>query len=217
MSLGWCQAGNVAYEAAQQLRAAGHAVAAVVLVDTWNPAHAAAMGPLRRWLSERSYSLQVVAADLVQVWQGRLSLHTCLRQRNIARRLLGPMAETVAVGPAGEAYRANKAFDEDLGRQLAAATAAYRPAPYAGKVLHIRSATEPVRLGLDRHFGWGGLTQLEHARLDGDHYTIFLEPAVQEMTRQVCAAAGLEHDPSAPFWQSPTLQATRHGAQASPA
>ncbi len=189
--LGWCHAGNIAYEAAQQLAAAGHAIAGLVLVDTWNPTYGASMGRVRRWLSERSYGLQVIASDFARVLQGELSLHTCLRQRNMAQRLLGPM-EVALSGPAAETYRANKAFDEELGSKLASACAQYHPKPFAGRVLHVRSATEPYGFGLDRRFGWGRMLEADYVVLRGDHYTIFLEPTVHELTRCVARLAGVE-------------------------
>lgn len=189
--LGWCHAGNVAYEAAQQLRAAGHIVAGLVLVDTWNPAYPAGMGPLRRRLTERSYGLQVIGSDFVRVARGELSLHTCLRQRNIATRLLGPM-KTALSGPAAETYRANKAFDEAIGRKLASACAQYRPRPFSGRTLHVRSASEPCRFGLDRRFGWSRMLDADYVVLPGDHYTVFLEPTVHQLTRAVARLAGVE-------------------------
>ena len=189
--LGWCHAGNIAYEAAQQLQAAGHAIAGLVLVDTWNPAYPASMRPLRRRLTERSYGLQVIGSDFVRVARGELSLHTCLRQRNLATRLLGPM-KTALSGPVAETYRANKAFDEAIGRKLGSACAQYRPKPFSGRTLHVRSASEPCRFGLDRRFGWGGLLAADYVVLPGDHYTIFLEPTVHQLTRHVARLAGVE-------------------------
>ena len=184
--MGWCQAGAVAFEAAQQLQSSGHAVAGLVMVDTWNPAYTATKRPFQKWLITRNYGLQVVLQDLVQVAQGRLSLHDCVRQRKFATRLLGPMKSTSALtGPAAEAYLANKAFDEELGRMLAAACARYRPRAFSGPTLHVRSSTEPFGFGLGRRFGWGKLIDAQWVRLPGDHYTIFLEPAVEELGRRV--------------------------------
>ena len=190
--LGWCHAGVVAYEAAQLLRAAGHTVAGLVLVDTWNPAYPASMGPVRRWLTERSYGLQVVMSDFVRVARGEMSLHTCLRQRNLASRLLGPMRTASGLtGKAADAYRANKAFDEEIGRKLGAACAQYRPSAYAGHVLHVRSATEPCSLGVDRKFGWAKLIDAQYIVLPGDHYTIFLDPGVIQLGNHVAHLAGI--------------------------
>ena len=189
--LGWCLAGNIAYEAAQQLRAAGHAVAAIVLVDTWNPAYTAGMGSARRWLTERCYGAQVVLQDLAAVRQGKLSLSACIRQRNTMRRLLGPAAMQLPPGPAADAYRADRAFDEELSAQLKAAARAYRPLPWDGRVLHIRSAAEPAGYGLDRSFGWRGLFKAETVTVPGDHYTIFLEPAVRMLGHFITDALGL--------------------------
>ncbi len=184
--MGWCHAGVVAFEAAQQLQSSGHTVAGLVMVDTWNPAYTAAKGRFKKWLIQRNYGLQVVVQDLVQVAQGRLSFYDCVRQRKFATRLLGPMnpAPTLT-GPAAEAYLANKAFDEDIGRMLAAACANYRPQRFSGPTLQVRSSTEPFGLGLGRHFGWGDLMSAQWVCLPGDHYTIFLEPAVEELGRRV--------------------------------
>lgn len=188
--LGWCLAGNVAYEAAQQLHAAGQEVAAVVLVDTWNPAYFADMAPWRRQVAERSYSWQIILTEFNKVRQGRLTMTEFLRGRNTVQRLVRPTVITdTTPSAAAEAYLAQQAFDADLLSQLHAAAQRYRPRRYTGRVLRIRSSEEPRGFGLDRRHGWGRLVGdgLRLASVPGDHLTIFMEPSIATLTRHVRA------------------------------
>ena len=186
--LGWCLAGNIAYEAAQQLRAAGQEVRAVVLVDTWNPAYLARMGRLRRQLAERSYGWQIIRADLVNVLRRRRSMRDFLASRNAVRRLVrAPEVEEGPLSASAAAYLAQQTFDADLLVQLHAAAQLYQPRPYDGRVLRIRSSEEPRGFGLDRRYGWGDLVgkNLQLVTVPGDHLTIFVEPSIQLLTRHV--------------------------------
>jgi thioesterase domain-containing protein/acyl carrier protein len=184
--LGWCLAGNVAYEAAQQLRAAGQEVAAVVMVDTWNPAYLAKMGRLRRQVAERSYGWQIILGDFAKVLRGKVTLRAFLGNRHAVRRLVRAPASGPASASAA-AYLAQQKFDEDLLAQLHAAAQRYQPRPYDGRVLRIRSSEEPRGFGLDRKYGWGSLVGegLQQVTVPGDHLTIFVEPSIHILTRHV--------------------------------
>ena len=94
--LGWCLAGNVAYEAAQQLRAAGHEVKAVIMVDTWNPAYLNNMGTWRRQIAERSYGWQIILTGIAKVLCGKLPLVEFLRARNATKHLVRAPGQTTA-------------------------------------------------------------------------------------------------------------------------
>ena len=190
--LGWCLAGNIAYEAAQQLRAAGQEVAAVVMVDTWNPAYLARMGRWRRQVAERSYGWQIILTQFGKVLRGQLGLGEFLRERNTVQRLVKPVAEAGPLGPAAQAYLAQQTFDADLLSQLHAAAQLYRPRPQTGRVLRIRSSEEPCGFGLDRRYGWGDLVGdgLTCVTVPGDHLTIFMEPSITLLTRSVREIVG---------------------------
>ncbi len=184
--LGWCLAGNLAFEAAQQLRAAGERVAAVVLVDTWNPAYLAQMNRLRRLVAERSYGLQIILTELGKVRRGRMTLRAFLRRRNVIQHFMVEPDE-VAPGAAPAGYLADRAFDQALLNQVKQASGRYRPRPYDGAVLLIRSSEEPAGYGLDQRFGWrpvvgGGLRM---RTVPGSHFSIFLEPAIHLLSRYV--------------------------------
>lgn len=186
--LGWCLAGNIAYEAAQQLRAAGQDVRTVVMVDTWNPAYFSRMGRLRRQVAERSYGWQIILTQFGKVLRGRLPLGEFLRDRNAVKRLVRPPPEEAGpISAAARTYLAQQAFDADLLSQLHKAAQGYQPRPYAGHVLRIRSSEEPRGFGLDRRYGWGRLvgTGLSVVEVPGDHLTIFMEPSIALLTRHV--------------------------------
>lgn len=187
--LGWCLGGTVAFEAAQQLRAAGEDVAAIVMVDTWNPAYFAAMGTLRRRMADRSFSTQIILTELAQALAGRITLREFLMRRHSVRRLVRPPQRDGLPSPAAAAYLADQAFDAELLRQLSAAAKRYRPRSYPGRVLHIASSDEPRGFGLDRRYGWGKLVGdgLARVTIPGDHLSIFLEPGISQMTRHVRA------------------------------
>ena len=188
--LGWCLAGNIAYEAAQQLRAAGETVAAVVMVDSWNPAYLERMSHWRRLLAERSYGWQIILTEFVKVLRGTLSPPEFLHRRRTIRRLVQPpKPATGPLSPAAASYLADQAFDTALLAQLTEASRRYRPRAYPGAVLRIRSSEEPSGFGLDRQYGWGGLVgeALRVITIPGDHLSIFLEPSVSLLTRHVQA------------------------------
>jgi thioesterase domain-containing protein len=190
--LGWCLAGNVAYEAAQQLRAAGQDVRCVIMVDTWNPAYLNTMGKQRRKIAELSYGWQIILTGMAKVMRGMLPLVEFLRARNATKRLVrAPVAEDGPLSPAAKAYLEHQAFDMDLQAQLHRAAQLYRPRPFDGRLLHIRSSEEPRGFGLDRRFGWGRLVGkgLQMVSVPGDHLTIFMEPSIASLIQQVRAAA----------------------------
>ena len=191
--LGWCLAGNIAYEAARQLRALGEEVVAVVMVDTWNPAYLARMGKLRRQVAERSYGWQIIALEFGKVLRRELSFHDFMHRRRSVRRLVqAPTPSSEPLGAAAEAYLADQAFDAGLLRQLHEAAQRYQPRPYHGTVLRIRSSEEPCGLGLDRRYGWGELvgSGLRLVTVPGDHLTIFMEPSIGALTRHVREVSG---------------------------
>ena len=193
--LGWCLAGNIAFEAAQQLRAAGEVVSAVVMVDTWNPDYFARMGKWRRQVAERSYGWQIILTEFAKVLRGTLPWGEFLRGRNAVRRLV--RAPEQAAGPmsaAAKAYLEQQAFDADLLAQLAAAARSYRPRPYAGRVLAIRSSEDPHGFGLDRRHGWDRrlVPNRTSVTVPGDHLTVFMEPSIQVLTRHVREAVAAE-------------------------
>jgi thioesterase domain-containing protein len=193
--LGWCLAGSVAYEVAQQLRAAGQEVTAVVMVDTWNAAYLAAMRPWRREVAERSYGWQIILTQLGKVLRGRMTLGDFMRRRNAVRRLVpAPDVDQGPTTPAAAAYLADQAFDADLLAQLTILARRYQPKPYDGRVLMIRSSEEPRGFGLDRQNGWGTMVGpgLQMVTVRGDHLSIFMEPAITELTRHVRSIAGLD-------------------------
>lgn len=190
--LGWCLAGNLAIEAAHQLRAAGQRVEAVVMVDTWNPAYFARMGRWRRRLAERSFGIQIILTEFGLALRGRITLWEFLRRRNAVRRLLAKPPAAMPVGPAGEAYQAGRAFDDGILAQLERAATQYRPKPFSGRVLRIRSSQEPRGFGLDRRYGWGRMvSDLRVASVPGDHLTVFLEPSITLLTERVREATGV--------------------------
>lgn len=187
--MGWCLAGTVAYEVAQQLRAAGHEVRAVVMVDTWCTASIAAQSRLRRVLADRSYRTQTILTDFGKVLRGKTSLGGFLARRRVTARFRRPAP---AATPAAAVFAANRAFDEALLAQLRRAASRYQPQPYQGVVLQIRSSEEPGGFGLPQDFGWSGLAQdYRMATVPGDHLEVFLEPGINLVSEHIRRAAGL--------------------------
>ncbi len=174
--LGLCVAGNIAFEAAQQLVRLGEQVPLVVLIDAWSPGYFAGLTRRTAVLAEFSYRLQSFAVELGKLARGRLSPLDFLGQRGIFKTLRKRLLSA--------AHRAGRLRSVELDpysvwfqSHLETASRAYQPQPFSGAILVFHSPDEPSGPFLDPTFGWGKLAQggiAVHA-VPGDHLSIFDE------------------------------------------
>jgi thioesterase domain-containing protein len=186
---GWCQAGVIAYEIAQQLLAAGEEVQLLAMADAWAPGYLRRLRWLRSLLADLSYRWQWHVAELRT---GRLGLLEIALNSRYARKLgLVSVARGLLRKPdflAEDAY----AWYVDY---LAARIARYQPKPYGGSVLLFHNPRQPSGRFLDRALGWTDLLRgrWKVVEVQGDHLSIFQAPGVDAIARWIEAALnGLE-------------------------
>lgn len=187
--LGWCVAGTLAFEVARQLRRSGAQVSRLILFDTLAPGRLDRLSWHAALLAEYSYRWKLIAADWRRARRGARPLAAFLSNRTIVRKLLGdPLQRGGAPGP--EAASAPEQYDRWLLGYLEEAAAGYEPRPYAGSVTLFRSSQEPAGRFLDPQLGWGEFVEgvIEVAVIEGDHFSIFQEPAVAQVAQLIDSA-----------------------------
>ncbi len=154
---GLCNMGILAFEVATQLRAAGHEVAGLVLLDAQNPSLYRKFGPPMvelsklRFHARRTANMTARARWDYVLWQLR-RLHYRLTHRPSASERAPGAIEVVAQ-----------------------AALRYMPRPYGGRVFLLQAAERPGRI--DFRPGWALVVPGAFAALDvpGDHSTL-LQP-----------------------------------------
>lgn len=183
---GWCSAGIIAYEIAQQLRAQGQEVALLVLFDAVNPARLDRLSVVQAifvqtdelcrkiWFHLRSMTLMEInerpayfLKRLKNVWH---TLTRRTRPARVAMELLSPV------------LRHDLPDLYHMGRL-------YRPKPYNGRVLLFRRSLRPVSRYLDEKLGWGSaiVGEFSVVEIQRGHEDMFCEPQVQRVAAELAA------------------------------
>ena len=168
--IGYSLGGNIAYEAARQLRARGDRMALVVLVDSLPP------DPLTKGLQRvaRKLSIHLGALSNEPVVAWGPYIWRCIRKEFDQ---VGRMRK-LAPGPGIAAPAAPPNPQQHVVDALGAAHAAYFPPPYDGPIKLFRCTQGGgVRWALT-HLGWGGraLGGIELSELPTGHYDPMGEP-----------------------------------------
>jgi thioesterase domain-containing protein len=181
---GWCSAGVLAFEIAQQLHARGEKVALLAVFDV--PVLPAGRQPegssLRRWagrIEQQAHALRALdsPARMKYLWDGLASFH----RYHVATPLWQLLSRRA--GPAASAL----AQDPELAFRLA--SYAYSPRPFPGVVTLFQSSGRPRAEILEVRTYWqqwaaGGL---EAHEVPGDHESMFDEPQAETTARTLCA------------------------------
>jgi len=157
--------GWVAYEMAQQLRAQGEEVSFLGLFDTYtsNWSKPSLILKLLRLPPRQSFALVYKRAGRY-VREAKIDIEALFLPRYL----------------------------KQVRKALHAASDAYVPQPYLGKITFFRSREKSVRNSDDPKSGWGKLAggELEVCDVPGDHNVIFAEPQVRVLAQQL--KVGLE-------------------------
>lgn len=191
--LGWCVAGSLAFEIAQQLCRSGQQVSQLVLVDTYVPGYLARLGMLRRLLADYSHRWKLIALDWSRVRLRRQSVGAFVGNRIFVKKLLRFLgrtatdAEPVRIVQGGAL--SPEMYDQWLLNYLLEAAERYEPRPYPGKIILFRSAEEPSGRFLDFKMGWGAYAAggTEVKEIEGDHFIMFQDPSVTQMANRISA------------------------------
>ncbi|MFD2170714.1 amino acid adenylation domain-containing protein [Tumebacillus lipolyticus] len=181
---GWSFGGAVAYEMAQQLRAAGEEVALLALLDS-------AVPKLNRRteaeLEEGALALQF-AADLA----GRFGIDVTPFAEEFAEKGAEETLDAVlelaqrhhALAPSFERADLKRLFD--VFRANAIAYQQYEPQPFDREVVLFRAEAGPSALIEDQSLGYGELVQeVDVHVMSGDHFTLLQTPNVTQLASRL--------------------------------
>jgi len=181
---GWCDAGILAYEIAQQLRRQGQQVALLVLFDAQNQSSkknlsrkdAAFAGVffIGQWLKQQYRTLRhLPGREVVQYLRSALAW----RIYSIKQRIWTLVYRTEL--RAGAALSGQSL---EVTQVLPVCVEDYEPQPYDGPTLLFQCADRPTGRYRDSQYGWGKLANnLQICEVPGDHMTMFSDPNVQVM------------------------------------
>jgi thioesterase domain-containing protein/acyl carrier protein len=185
---GWCAHGLLAYETARQLEAQGQEVAQVLLLETVNPVRMKQYGGWKRLIARAQLKFHLLKFEYAYLQQ----LSSTQTRNYIAGRTaqkIGRMRQSLR-----RVLKATKFYPEledpaegnplDV---LYAASAKYRPKPYAGPVVLIRSIQRTFGFGHVLDLGWSDILgqNLEICETPGNHYTIYMEPNVGALANKM--------------------------------
>lgn len=175
---GWSSGGLVAYEMARQLVARGRQVALLALFDTAVPeakSETKSLGPrqvLRRLARQMGLDL-TGRSDLRRATANELPALIIAEAR--ASSLLAPGFDEVDLRRAARLYRIH-----------AAASLAYVPPAYPGRITLFRAAKSVAEGLLPAHLGWDRLAAAVDLRVvPGNHNTLLREPNVQALAAEL--------------------------------
>ncbi|MFC5584151.1 condensation domain-containing protein [Nitratireductor kimnyeongensis] len=147
--VGLCVNGILAAEMTRQLRAQGHEVRFVALIDSWAPGYVRSQPALTRWQWNTEKRAKRLAYFTGKLLRGRMSLLTYLKEFSFSLRLIERFA------PA-RAMNAEEETTEAVTQYLVRAARRYTPRALSGEtVLFFRSQATHNR-ARRLQFGWRG-------------------------------------------------------------
>jgi amino acid adenylation domain-containing protein len=184
---GYCWAGELTFEMARQLVAAGQEVAFLGLIDSrcrnvgTRPYHRRLASSARKWWKLFTQNVRRLAA------LERAAIPAFLQERaeNITMRLVGV-----------KAYRWSLQLGHPVlpllrqpSRALEQAARCYQPSPYPGSVTLFKAQVPGSPASAGGTLGWARVAMggVEVHQVPGEHMTIIHEPQVQELARQLRA------------------------------
>ncbi len=182
--VGECTGGALAYEIAQQLRAAGEEVALLALVDAFAPGLPRLARLMPRPLYRIVHRVRILGfhvENLVRLGPRAKLAYAASKAQRARRALLGKVSavvrrSAVTVSP-------QLAFGEAL--------AAYDPEPYAGSMVLLRAARMPLGSQAPPDLGWAGLVQdMQVETIPGYFTTPISEPEVRVLAEKLSRRLG---------------------------
>lgn len=169
--IGACMGGVVAYETAQQIRAAGHAVGLLALLETWPPVNASG-----RFLTPGGRALLDLMMDRLRLTIRMLSQ---LRGRRRFQYLLDRMKVVGQMVARRDAFRGDRSelYLRLVTQANLLALQQYEPRVYPGRAVLFRAEGRVVAATDDRRLAWRQLTTggLEVCTVPGDDSGTMLE------------------------------------------
>jgi amino acid adenylation domain-containing protein len=182
---GWCAHGLLALEAAQQLRKDGEEVALVVMLETVNPRRLCERAAWVHWATRMQLKFNLLEFEYAYVRTlGRGQARNYLLGR-LERKLSG--IERQLRGNSHGKGGVHEDIDQrNLLEVLYAAAGNYCPRWYDGPVALVSSRRKPFGFPKDLSLGWQELLdELEMREAAGNHYTMYIEPNVDGLAREL--------------------------------
>jgi len=188
MLAGWCAHGLLAYETARQLQAQGQEVAQLLLLETVNPVRMKQYNGWKRLIARTQLKFHLLKFEYAYLQQlnstqtrNYIAGRTARKIGRIRQSLLRVLKATKFY-PELEDSAAGNPLDV-----LYAASAKYRPKPYSGPVVLIRSTKRTFGFGHVLDLGWSEILgkKLEICETPGNHYTIYMEPNVDALAHKM--------------------------------
>lgn len=184
---GWCAHGLLAFEAAQQLRAAGEEVALVMMLETANPVVLRGCSATVRWVRRAQLKTNLFHFEYTYI-RGLTRERARDYVSGRLRRKFSRMGRGLARNQTGSPDQL--AIDEkNLLTIVYAAADRYVPKPYDGPMTLVRSEKNLFGVPNDPPLGWDSslCPKLELCHCDGNHYTMYIEPNVDRLAIKMAA------------------------------
>jgi thioesterase domain-containing protein/acyl carrier protein len=185
---GWCAAGLIAYEIAQQLRTQGQEVALLVLFDAVNPGRLDKLSIIR--------AMFVKADEFCRKIYFHLHSMTRLEFRDLPAYFLERLKNVWhTLTRRTWLSRASMKFLRPVFRDLPNmhfVARRYRPKPYNGRVILFRRSLRAISKYLDAKLGWGSVItgEFDVVEIQGGHGDMFDKPQVQCVAAKLAACLG---------------------------
>lgn len=184
---GWCADGVIACELAQQLLHHGESVGLLVLFDVWNPAYVRESGMYESWGSRLNLLDRRMKFHLARLRCLRMKEKLAYIREGVEFRLRRLKLRTLEafyrlhLAVSGRVDFTPRHFD--MIEHLAVRN--YRPEPYAGDVLLMKSELTALRRSRGHDMGWGQLLAggLEVRDMPSGHKDMFREPNAEITAR----------------------------------
>jgi amino acid adenylation domain-containing protein len=221
--IGWCAAGVVAFDTAQQLIQMGHEVSFVGILDGWAPDYVRRRGG-DRWLkatdfaSRRKRTYVLVRAGRKSVWSLMIKLFTSM-MKPLKWFCRAPPADIHPVSSDPELEKLAQ-FDMDMWGYLWRLQAAYEPKTLHARVHSFVSRYRPTGWLADSSLGWGRLATegAEVTTYEEGHWAIFDDPHAGQIAASIATRleAWSARTPSKALSGSATFRANGQGMPTDP-
>jgi amino acid adenylation domain-containing protein len=186
MLAGWCAHGLLALEAARQLRAQDEQIALLMMIEVTHPVRRKEYPVWKRLISTAQlkwHLLKFEYAYLGQVSQVQKFKYIGARVSGKVSGIKRSLWKWLRSSSGREKLYSNKSPVE----ALYSAVEDYQPKPYDGPVVLFRSIERTFGFGQDLRLGWGDTlgSELEICESPGNHYTIYMEPHVHDLIRNI--------------------------------
>lgn len=179
---GWCAHGLLAFEAAQQLSAAGEDVALVIMLETANPVFLRNCSQTVRLVRRAQLKMNLLHFEYSYV-RGLTRARARDYISGRIRRRFSRLGRSLQ-GKQHTASTDQLATDEqNLLTVVYAAADRYVPKPYGGAVTLVRSEKNLFGVPTTPPLGWTPslCPKLELCECEGNHYTMYIEPNVDRL------------------------------------